>query len=64
MMCELVKLNELEEVAEPLLGGNQERSVSRWPRDEVMDMEVEDATLEEAEEDTRFSPREQWLGLL
>jgi len=29
----LVKLNELEDIVEPSLGGNQERSVSRLPRD-------------------------------
>lgn len=63
-MHELVKLNELEEVIEPPLGGNQERSVLRQPRDEAMDMEVEDAALEEAEEDARFSPREQRLSHL
>lgn len=59
MMRGLVKLNELEEVAKPPLGGNQEHSVSRWPRDEAIDMEAEDATLEEIEEDARFSPGEQ-----
>ena len=63
-MCELVKLNELEEVAEPPLGNNQERPVLRRPRDEAMDMEVEDALLEEAEEDAQLSPGEQRLGHL
>ena len=58
MMCGLVKLNELEEVTEPSLGGNQERSVSRLPRDEPMDMEAEDVALEEVEEDAWFSPGE------
>ena len=60
----LVKLNELEDVAEPLLGGNQELSVSRLPRDEPMDMEAEDTVLEEAEEDARFNPGESRIGLL
>ena len=60
----LVKLNELEEVVEPLLDGNQERSVSWLPRDEPMDMEVEDATLEEAEEDNWFSLGESRHDLL
>lgn len=60
----LVKLNELEEVAKPLLVGNQERSVSRLPRDEPMNMEAEDTALEEVEEDARFNPGESRLGLL
>ena len=47
----LVKLNELEDIAEPPLGSNQDLSVSRMPRDEPMDMEAEDAALAEAEED-------------
>lgn len=64
MMRELVKLNELEKVVAPPLGGNPEHPSSRWPRDEAMDMEAEDAALEEVEEDTRFSPGEQRHGLL
>lgn len=64
MMRGLVKLNELEDVVEPLLGDNQERSVSRLPRDEPMNMEAEDAVLEEAEDDARFNPRESRLELL
>ena len=64
MMRGLVKLNELEEAAEPLLGDNQERSISRRPRDEAMDMEAEDVALKEAEEDPLFNPGEQRLGLL
>lgn len=64
MMCGLVKLNELDEVAKPPLGGNQECLVSRLPRDEPMDMEAEDAVLEEAKEDARFSPEESRLNLL
>ena len=64
MMRELVKLNELEEVAEPPLGGNQEHSVLRRPKDEAMDMEAKDAALVEVKEDARFSPGEQRLGHL
>ena len=60
----LVKLNELEDVAEPPLGGNQETFVSRLPRDDPMDMEVDDAALEEVEEKARFSPGESQIGLL
>lgn len=51
MMRGLLKLDDLEDVAEPPLGGNQELSVSRMPRDKPMDMEAEDAVLEEAKED-------------
>ena len=54
----LVKLNELEDVAEPPLSNNQEIFVSRLPRDEPLDMEAKDATLEEVEEEARFSPGE------
>ena len=64
MMRGLVKLDELEDVAEPPLGGNQELAVSRLSRDEAMDMEAEDAVLEEAEDDARFSPGESCLDLL
>lgn len=64
MMRGLVKLNELEDVAEPPLGDNHELSVSRLPRDEPMDMEVEDAALEEAKEDAWFSLSESQIGLL
>ena len=60
----LVKLNELEDVTKPPLNGNQELSVSRLPRDEPMDMEAEDAALEEAEDDAWFSLGESRLGLL
>ena len=51
MMRGLVKLNELEDVAEPSLGGNKETTVSRLPRDEPLDMEAEDAALEEVEDE-------------
>ena len=64
MMHKLVKLNKLKEVAEPLLGGNHESPVTRRPKDEAMDMEAEDAALEEAEEDAWFNPGEQHLGHL
>ena len=60
----LVKLNEIEDVVEPPLGGNRELLVSRLPRDEPMDMEAKDAALEEAEEDARFSPGESRVSLL
>ena len=64
MMRGLVKINELEDIAEPPLGGNQETSVSRLPKDKPMDMEAEDAVLKEAEEEARFSPGESQIGLL
>ena len=64
MMRGMVKLNELEDVVEPPLGGHQEASVSRLPRDDPLDMEVDDATLEEAEEEARFNPSKSQIGLL
>lgn len=60
----LVKLNELEDVIEPPLNSNQETSISRLPRDEPLDMEAEDAALEEAEEKAWFNPGESQIGLL
>ena len=64
MMRGRVKLNELEDIVEPPLSGNQETSISRLPRDEPLDMEAEDAALEEVEEDAWFSPGESRIGLL
>ena len=60
----LVKLNELEDVAKPPLGGNQELFVSRLPRDEPMDMEAEDIVLEDAKEEAQFILGESQIGLL
>lgn len=51
MMRALVMLNELEEVAETPLGGHPEPSVSRLPRDDPLDMEADNAALEEEEEE-------------
>lgn len=47
MMRGLVKLNELEEVAEPPLGSPPEVSTSRMPRDDTQDLDVDDVALEE-----------------
>ena len=60
----LVKLNEHEEVAEPPLSGHQEAFVSRLPRDDPLDMEADDATLEEEEAEARFSLGESQIDLL
>lgn len=56
MMRGLVKLNKLEEVAEPLLGDPPEVSSSRLPRDDPRDLDADDATLEEEGEEAWFRP--------
>ena len=60
----LGKFNELEDIIEPPLGGHQEASILRLPRDDPLDMEADDATLEEEEAKARFSPGESQIGLL
>ena len=42
-MWGLVKLNALEEVAEPPLGSTPEATTSRLPKEEMLDLEVDDA---------------------
>ena len=64
MMRGLVKLNELEEVVEPPLGGHSEAFISRLPRDDPLDMDADDAVLEEEGEEAWFSPGESQHGLL
>ena len=60
----LVKLNELEEVAEPPLGGPLEVSTSRLLREDTLDLDADDIVLEEEGEEAWFSPGESHLGLL
>lgn len=64
IMRGLVKLNELEEVAEPPLGGLPKVSTSRLPRDDTQDLDADDITLDDDGEEARFSPGESQLGLL
>lgn len=51
MMRELVKLNELEEVAEPPLGGLLEASASSMPKDFVQDLDEDIVALDEEGEE-------------
>ena len=60
----LVKLNELEEVAEPLLGGLPKASTSGPLKDEMLDLDEEDTTPEDDNKATRFSVGESQIGLL
>ena len=60
----LVKLNKLEEVAEPPLGGHPKASVLRMPRNDPLDMDADDVALEEEGEEARFNPGESQPGLL
>lgn len=64
MMTGLVKLYELEEVAEPPLGGLPEVSTSRLPRDDTQDLDADDVMMDDDGEEARFSPGESQLGLL
>lgn len=64
MMRALVKLNELEEVVEPPLGGLLEASASSMPKDFVQDLDENIVALDEEGEEARFSPAESHSGLL
>jgi hypothetical protein len=57
IMRGLVKLNELEEAAEPPLGGMPEASTSGLTKDEMQDLEEEDTALDDDGEESQ-------LGLL
>ena len=60
----LVKVNDLEELVEPPLGGVQEASTFGTSREELRDMEMEDAMRDMANEDPDFSTGEVRVGLL
>ena len=64
MMRGLVKLNELEEVVEPLVGSLLKVSTSRLPRDDTQDLDADNVALDDDGEEARFSPNESQLGLL
>ena len=64
IMRGLVKLNEMEEVAETPLGGLPEASSLSMPRDDTQDLDDDEAALEEEGEAERFSLSESQLGLL
>ena len=57
MRC-MVKLNDLEELAEPSLGGTPGALTSAPPKDAAMDLEEEEGRLAEANEMAQFSPGE------
>ena len=63
MRC-MVKLNDLEELVEPPLGGTLGASTSAPPQDEAMDLEEEARRLAEANDMAQFSPREANFGLV
>ena len=63
-MWGLVKLNVLEEVVEPPLGGPSEVTTTGSPKDEMLDLEVDDAVSEDDNEATRFIPSKTHIGLL
>ena len=64
IMRGLVKLNDLEEVVEPPLGGTPEATTLGQPKDEMLDLEVDDAVSEEDNEVAHFSPGETQINLL
>lgn len=64
IMRSLVKANDLEELAEPPLGGPLEASTLGPLKEEMLDLEVEDAMWDDANDDTHFSLGESGAGLL
>ena len=63
MRC-MVKLNDLEELDEPPLGGPPGASTSAPPKDAAMDLEEEDGHPDEANEMDQFSPSEANYGMV
>ena len=63
MRC-MVKLNDLEELAESLLGGTLGASTLAAPKNVVMDLEEEEESMEEVNEMDHFSPGEANYGLV
>lgn len=57
MRC-MVKLNNVEELAEPPLGGNLGTLTSAQPKDVAMDLEEEEGRLKEENEMAQLSPGE------
>ena len=64
IMCCMVKLNDLEELAKPPLGGTLGASSSTPPKDAAMDLEEEEGRLEEANEMAQFIPSEANYGMV
>ena len=63
MRC-MVKLNDLEELVEPPLGGNAGASTLDPPKDVAMDLDEADGLQEEANAKAQFSPDEANFGLV
>ena len=63
MRC-MVKINDLEELAEPPLSGTLGASTSSNPKDDAMDMEESVELYEEAKLASQFSPGEAHTGHL
>ena len=60
----LVNLNDLEELVEPSLGGTPEATTLGPPKEEMLDLDVEDKTQEEENDEAQFSPSEAHISLL
>ena len=63
MRC-MVKINDLEELVEPLLGGTLGTSTLGLPKNEVMDVDESVRFWEEAKLVAQFNPNEASIGLL
>jgi hypothetical protein len=63
MRC-MVKINDLEELAEPPLSGTLGASTSSTPKDNAMDVEESVGLQEEAKLATQFSPGKAHTGHL
>lgn len=63
-MRSLFKVNDLEELAEPPLGGVPKANTSGSSREELRDMEMEDSMQDATNEDPDYGPGEVRAGLL
>ena len=63
MRC-MVKLNDLEELAEPPLGGTPDASTLKLPKEAAMDLDEAGGLQAEANVVAYFSPGETNIGLL
>ena len=63
-MRSLVKVNDLEELAETPSGGVQEASASGPSKEEQRDMEMEETMRDATNEDPWFNPGEICVGLM
>ena len=64
IMWGLVKLTDLEELVNTSLGGTPEATTLGPPKEEMLDLDVEDDIQEEENAEAQFSPDEAHIGML